>query len=300
MECCNLSLILGEDIAKIRKTKKMTQKKLCAGICSQGTISLIEKGEVIPGIEIIMGLAIRLNVPITHFITIIQSENIYTKYDLINEIEKLMQSQQYQRVYEITLSEMEKKDHNNWFSYYFKWLHFLSGYYIKSYPLEKALLKIKELYNSAPEFELNKDSLSDRMVNSIAILYAFKQDFKSALFYFNKIDITFKKRVEVFDFNKIQLRILYNKVKTLFDMELLENTIAAAKLGIEQSIKIENMSLIGNFYYYLGEAYENLGYPAEEISLSYKRALHFFEVLNKASYIEILKKDKAIYLKRTV
>lgn len=40
-----MSVILGEEIVNIRKMKKLTQKKLCSGICSQGTISLIEKGE---------------------------------------------------------------------------------------------------------------------------------------------------------------------------------------------------------------------------------------------------------------
>lgn len=82
-------------------------------------------------------------------------------------------------------------------------------------------------------------------------------------------------------------------------MGYLDETVASSKLGIEQSIKTESMSLIGNFYYYLGATYEKLGYPAKEISLNYKRALHFFEVLNKKSYIEVLKTDKSSYLERT-
>lgn len=291
-----MSVILGEEIVNIRKMKKLTQKKLCSGICSQGTISLIEKGEVVPGIEILTALALRLNVPVTHFINLIQSETIYLKYDLISEIESLMEEQKYEKIYKIAQTKIKNQELSGWYFYYFKWLYYLSGYYTKKYSAEVVLKAMKTLYTTASEFELNKDYLSDRIVNTIAILYAFEKDYKKALFYFNKIDLKFKNRVEVFEFNKIQLRILYNKVKTLFDMREIEQTIATCNLGVEQSIKTENMSLIGNFYYYLGKAHEEFLSSKEEISLYYKRALHFFEVLNKDLYIEILKNKQQKYL----
>lgn len=293
-----MSLVLGKEIAEIRKKRNMTQKKLCSGICSQGTISLIEKGEVTPGIDIMTALAVRLNVPITDFISLIQSEHTYLKYGLLNRIENYMESHKYEKIYKMAQSEINKLDNPVWLSYYFNWLYFLSGYYTNQISLEVSLHNIKELYNSAPEYELNKDHLADRILNSIAILYAFNKDFKSALFYFKKINIEFKARVEIFDYNKIQLRILYNKVKTLYDMKLFEETIGASQLGIEQAIKTESMGLIGNFYYYLASTYEQLEYPYADISLNYRRALHFFEVLDKKVYIDIIKSVKSGYLEK--
>lgn len=291
-----MSEILGNEIAKIRKQRKMTQKKLCKGICSQGTISMIENGDILPGIEIISALAIRLNVPVTYFINLICSEDTHLKYDLIHKIENLMEQLNYQKVYDLSLIEIKDKENYSWFYYYFYWLHYLSGYYIKKYPLDTTLNKFKELYTAAPEAEINKDYLSDRILNSIATLYAIKKDFKSSIFYFNKINLALSDKYIMFDPIKIHFKIMYNKVKTLYDMQNYKEAITTANEGIEQSIQVENMSLLGNFYYYLGQCYERLEYPKEDISFMYQRALLYFQTLNRTQYISILKELKNEYL----
>ena len=51
--------ILGEKVRQFRKRKGMSQKELADGICTQATISLIEKKSKIPSMKIMMKIRIR-------------------------------------------------------------------------------------------------------------------------------------------------------------------------------------------------------------------------------------------------
>ncbi len=61
----SLPHIIGNEIKRIRKQKKMTQKELCEGICSQAEISKIENGRNSPTIDLLQQIAKRLRVPLS-------------------------------------------------------------------------------------------------------------------------------------------------------------------------------------------------------------------------------------------
>ena len=82
----------------------------------------------------------------------------------------------------------------------------------------------------------------------------------------------------------------------LFDIGELESAVKNALEGIDISIKLENMSLIGQLYFYLGESYEKLGEPLAKIKTCYQKSLFYFETLNKVNYLKILKEEKMMYL----
>jgi len=270
LEVFRLSELLGAEIVKLRRARKMTQKGLCAGICSQGTISLIEKGEVTPGIGIISAIAMKLNVPVSYLIEIVHSEDTHLQYEFIRKFESCMSEHNYEKVYELTKTIENKNNNPSWFYYYTQWLNFLSGYYINQFSLKFSLNKIKILYHEADEFEINKKYLAARIINSIAILYMHNKDYKSALFYLNKISLDFKKRIDLFDSIKMHLKICYNKVKMLFDMGETEQATILALEGIKESIENENISLLGQFYFYLGECYELLNKVSPQSNNAYK------------------------------
>jgi len=273
--------ILGEKVVGMRNLRKMTQKELCKGICSQGTISMIEKGKMLPGIDILIAISIRLNVPITYFIDIIYLENTNLEIELYNQVEKLLLEREFDKVYEIASNELNSKANNNSYIYYFKWLYYLSGYYTKKVRLDEAIKQISKLHQEAPNYELNKNYLLTRIRNSLAVLYATQNEFKKALFYYNKIDLDLIDDQPIFDFNSFKLKVFLNKMKMTYDMHMYQETIEQAQIGIEESVKTGKITYIGDFYYYIGQAYEKLGYSNEEISHQYKRAEMFFEILGK-------------------
>lgn len=140
---------------------------------------------------------------------------------------------------------------------------------------------------------LDRDYLRFKIYNTIAFLYAIKEDYTNSLFFYNKINFkifpTYAPRLNQ---NIYQLRIIYNKSKTLYDMKNYEEAIKNCKEGINKSIQYENMSIIGNFFYYLGLCYEKKNMKKEQITPFYKKALFFFDLLNRDIYLNILKKEK--------
>lgn len=295
MEVISLDVI-GKELVIIRKKKGVTQKKLCEGICSQSTISMIENGELIPGIDLITALALKLDTPISHFTNLLFLNEPYEKKELVLSLEKLMEMHKYDEIYKITLSEINVEQNNDWHKYYFLWLNLISGYNIKKVGLKETLDKIKVIYNKTSDFKLNKDYLNYRIINSIAIFHATEKEFKKSLFYFNKIDLNSLENIEVFNLNNFKLRVIFNKIKTLYDFGLYDEAIIEAKLGIEYSKKAANIAFLGNYYYYLGQCSEKKECEYSEIKGYYDKALLFFEFLNKEEYIKIIKDNKKNFL----
>ena len=58
---------LGSEIKKIRVMRGLTQKQLSDNICHQSEVSRIESGAVYPSMDILQGIAAKLQVPIIHF-----------------------------------------------------------------------------------------------------------------------------------------------------------------------------------------------------------------------------------------
>lgn len=57
----------GNEISYLRK-RGLTQNMLANKLCTQALISKIEQGQVLPGIDILYELSIRLKVPLTSLI----------------------------------------------------------------------------------------------------------------------------------------------------------------------------------------------------------------------------------------
>ena len=291
-----MGILLGKEIIKMRKLRNITQKQLCKDICSQATISIIEKGKMLPGIDILLSLSLRLNIPITHFVDIIYLENANLETDLLDQVERLLSQMEYEKIFDLANNELNSESEYNWYKYYFKWLYYLSGYYIKKVSLEEAIMQITKLSQETPDYELNKNYLLARIQNSLAVLYATKKEYSKSLFYYNKIDVNILGSNFIFDPNTFKLKVIFNKVKTTYDMGFYKDAIEQAIEGIAESIKNEKMTYIGNFYYYLGQCYEQLGYPEEDIKYHYKRAEIFFEILERAALLKILRELKGRWL----
>ncbi|MFJ7732072.1 helix-turn-helix domain-containing protein [Lysinibacillus sp. NPDC097231] len=289
---------LGKEITNLRKTLHLTQEQLSNEICTQPTISMIERGEIIPGLDLLIAISLKLKKPITYFTDILLTDNYNYINKLVYDIEELTIKQQFNIVNEIVNRELDKDPQDSWFRIFLKWQFYLSSYHLNKVSLDDALFKIKELVSNTPDTIINKSFLKDRIYNTIAFLYAIRGDYNDSLFYYNKIDLNsnefYSPRLNQ---DIYQLRILYNKTKTLYDMNKYEEAIQSCEQGIVKSIKLENMSIIGNFYYYLGQCYEKKNVDKENIANCYTKALFFFELLNRDIYTKILKMEKKNFLK---
>ncbi|WP_137624733.1 helix-turn-helix transcriptional regulator [Lactiplantibacillus pingfangensis] len=82
--------ILGEKVRQFRKRKGMSQKELAEGICTQATISLIEKKSKIPSMKIMMKICNRLGIRLSDVIV----ENDDQLYRTFKKIDSLIRHDQ--------------------------------------------------------------------------------------------------------------------------------------------------------------------------------------------------------------
>lgn len=283
---------LGIEIANIRKSLKMTQKQLSEGICTQPAISMIEKGEILPSIDTIYYLSLRLKKPFTYFLNILFTNNHSQISDLVNYFENLTARHEYQRIYDVITKEIDGTI-DPWLNHFLQWQVNLSSYKLKKITYDEVINNLKELLLPKYSIILDKDFLKERICNTIAFIYATNKNYIAASVYYDKINLDLVDDTSPKMFMDIYLlRVIYNKSKTLYDMNSYKEAIDLLIKGIERSIKLENMSFLGHFNYYLAKCYENTDEKKELIDKHYKEAGFFFKLLKNDLYFQIVSNEK--------
>ncbi|QKS72941.1 helix-turn-helix domain-containing protein [Paenalkalicoccus suaedae] len=293
-------LTFGATIERIRKERFMSQKQLAAGICTQAAISRIEKGLVYPKIDTLYLIATKLDVPIDYFIDVLTNTHRAERNAFISMMEDLLAEQKFEKIYPIVEEHLENDDGNDyWLAEFMRWLYHLSSFHTERTTLEEAVLRLKKLLDKNENNAEMQGQLYKRINNSIAYLLATNGQYDTSLYYFEKV---LKKKEELehvkptLQADIFRIRVMYNKAKTLFDMGSFEESLKTIEEGIEESLNRENMSLLGQFYYYKGQCYEQLNYKEDEIRECYQKALFFFETLDKKLYSRLIWQHKKQYL----
>lgn len=290
---------LGSEISSLRKELGISQKLLCEDICTQPTISLIERGEMLPGLDIIYKISLKLKKPLSYFLNIMFENNYEYVHEMIVYIEEQSLSQRFDIVYEMVAKELEQvsEKNNPWFYHFLQWQHTLCLFYLKKINSTATTIKLKALLARESNLILSKDFLRERILNSLAFIYALEKNYDLSIYYYEKIDFTetYSSSPRL-DPKIYRLRVLYNKAKTLYDMKRYSEATQVIDEGIETSLKLENMSLLGNFYYYKGQCCEKTEESFDEASFCYKQALFFFSLLKRELYTDLVKKQKGRFL----
>ncbi|MFL8939250.1 helix-turn-helix domain-containing protein [Rossellomorea oryzaecorticis] len=292
---------LGKEISRLRKQQAMTQKELAQDVCTQAALSQIERGQTTPALETVFFLSLKLNKPISHFLQYVLDDNV----DYINEtvlfIENLAFEQRFNDIHWLTQKELRtmKSNSRTWFEQYLRWMNTISSYRLKraDYPSTVSLLKelIKEEYTLLN----HKGFLHFKILNSLALIHGENDNLTESLLYYNKAlkgewksaMPSLLRQPEIY-----RLRILYNKAKTLYDMKKYEEALATVIQGINESREHENISMLGNFYYYQGQCYEQMNEDRAIIEEAYRNAEFIYEFLGKENYLKIVREKKRDYL----
>ncbi|MFN7249736.1 MAG: helix-turn-helix domain-containing protein [Anaerobacillus sp.] len=287
----------SEEVVYLRTKNGLSQKELAKGICTQPAISKIENGEVCPQLDTLNSLALKLKVPLSHFIDIILYDNKDYIDQTITYIEELTSRHQYKEAYHLVKAKLTMKNQDPWFHLYLLWQRYYSGYQLKFLNADECIEGLKQLLLN--QSIIMERFLNVRILNTIGTIYSDQRKYHESLFYYEKILNDYSENFinPILESKNIYiLRVIYNKAKTAYDAGNYPLAVKTVKKGILLSIKNQNMSSIGQLYYYQGQCYEKLNYPHDEIKTSYKQALYFFELLGNHTYVEIIKKLKQVYL----
>ncbi|WP_404348153.1 helix-turn-helix transcriptional regulator [Sutcliffiella horikoshii] len=240
------SKLLGEEIKRLRKQQLLSQKELSDGICCQTTISSIEKGRALPSIDILYFIALRLNVTIDYFFQYNYQNNQTYISDTITSIEEYVKSKKYHEVYEITKFERklsEARDLGRMFNQFIDWHFFRSSQLIGLISWEECVENLKLLLLSKERNKVHFQNL--RIKNVIANVYAENGDYKEALKHYTDILNT---NIKLEAYRRFKLKVYFNLSKLYFYEKLYEQSIEIAEKGIKLSLKLEDISMLGNLY----------------------------------------------------
>ncbi|MBB5174718.1 helix-turn-helix domain-containing protein [Texcoconibacillus texcoconensis] len=295
---------LGQAISMQRKKLKMTQAELAEGICTQPALSSIEKGETTPTLENLFFLSLKLGNSLDDILFYLNESIDPTRVKgEINTIERSLSNQEYKIIQELAdkeIKELEGTGEVSWYLHYLFWAKYLSDYKLNIIGYQKAIDLCKSLL--AEEYSIiNKmNSLSLRILNTIAFIHAENNNYDMSLMYFEKaLHATdhLEMKHSMLSPELFRVKMLYNKAKTQYDLGLYDESIMTIQTGIRESKQKESMSLLGNFYYYLGQCYEKQEKEYQEIADAYIKAKHILEILDRKKYLKILNDLKYKYIK---
>ncbi|UTE73455.1 helix-turn-helix transcriptional regulator [Rossellomorea marisflavi] len=292
---------LGKEISRLRKQHSLTQKELAQDICTQAALSLIERGMTKPTLETIFFISLKLNKPISYFLQYLLDNNVKYINRTVAFIENLTFTQRFNDVYQLTAKELQTVENNNrtWFEQYLRWMNTVSAYRLNRIDYQNTVSRLKDLLKEEYFLINQKGFLHFKILNSLALIHGENGNLTLSLMYYNKaLKSEFKQIIpslhrqpEIY-----RLRILYNKAKTLYDLENYQEALDTVNLGIEESRENENISMLGNFFYYQGQCYEKMNAECSVIKGAYRNAEFIYGFLGIENYLNIVRERKQKYL----
>ena len=280
---------LGAEIKNIRRMRGLTQKDLADNICHQSEVSRIESGVVYPSMDILQGIAAKLQVPIIHFYEVLAYSDIERKKQFKSHIKVLSKQKKYEEIYKKVWDELKKEEDHPEFQQFLLWYYHLSAYVLKKVNYEYCILELKKLINQQL---VGIDVFQNLYIeNSIANIYAENGYIQKSLELYEDI---LKQLKSLHSNEEFAIKVGYNYAKTLYSDQQYEQALKQVDKAIETSCRIGNMTLIGQLFYQKGECLEKLGHSEDDSKIAYEKALFFFELLDLHSYQNTLLKKMNI------
>ncbi|EFV75025.1 MULTISPECIES: helix-turn-helix domain-containing protein [Cytobacillus] len=253
---------LGKKIKEIRKVRGMKQYELAEGICSQAQISKIEKGQVEPLSSTLYLIANKLDVDVSYFFSNIKVKRNGQAH-MLEKLKDARSNSDYQLIKQIV--EENENSNSEKDAEIFSVLTWYKGLYM--YYLYKDLSSSTDSFKQAIEY------VNDNSLNKVEILV----DMGIVLFDAEEYSISMKylqdslRKLEMSDVDsqELKVRILYNLISCLFELEKYKEAIYYCHLAINICIEIEKTSYFRELHYWLGELYEHIR--------EYDRALFYYE-----------------------
>lgn len=283
---------LGAELKRCRKTKNLTQKQLAFEICNQSEISRIEAGDFLPSIDILYLIANRLQLPITYFFEVLAHEEGEEAKVIRNKIGIFSLSKNYRELHQYVETLLKTKNllHPET-EKYLLWHKYVAEYYLKKIGADYCLT---ELFLLLRKKTAGMDILLDLQVkNSIANILAENKRFNESLEIYQEI---LSEQIKTNEAEKLRMKAFYNLGKLLFLRKEFQSALLYTDQGIDLSIKIADMSLLGQYYYQKGAIMEELSFSFEEIAATYKRSQFFLDIMDLGLYTQILKEKKAMFI----
>ncbi|WP_026693131.1 helix-turn-helix domain-containing protein [Peribacillus kribbensis] len=280
--------LIGQKIREVRLQLGMSQKEVCAGICSQAQISKIEKGEVYPSAPTLYQITKRLGLDLNYFF----EGGITQRQDYVDEVKSQLKAarrnEDYQLIKDLVRAELSNPIFmNNQENRQFLLWH--KG--IFEYKLDKNTDKALGTLKQALAITHKKDNIWTEtelaIVISIGSIYSGENRLDEAIEVFRKTlaYVTNKMNIES---QSILPSLCFNYSNALTCASHYEESIQCCRQAIEWLIQHDNMFLLGELHYNIGYNYEFMG-QAREAFRYYEKAVRIFTLQKQTRQIPYIR-----------
>lgn len=284
---------LGEKIKKIRLEKGLTQAELAEGICTQASISNLEKNASVPSLLILLEIGNRLNIEFSELseYAVEQASPAVTVFKKVQNLRSQFKLKEaYSLVQELDVNDL-KTNHEKKQYYYYLGITSLLGYN----KISDATYNFNLGLNL--ETETHLEFLDILITNGIGLAYFMESEHEKALTYFEKSLILLDGFLEQTDSsieNGEVLKVYFTSAKFYSEIGNYNKALSLCELSIALQKKLNMNYELDRLYY---EKAFNLIQLGER--KGGKEYYYYASVLSKLSDNDVLskviKKDMATF-----
>lgn len=243
---------IGSRIYELRSYYGIGQKELAEGICTQGNISHIEKGNQLPNSDILFQIAKKLGVGVQYFFEDYETPRNNYIEDTCEMIRHYLHKHEYERAYSIINTELKnplfrRADLTKFLLWQKSVCHFHLFSKEEAIDLLDVAIDIKIGHSRALSM------LDIELFTSSAIMLTDIGQYKQATLKYNTAIKKFKKHPHSNYGNiKIPIRILYNSSINFYRDNDFINSYERANQGIKLCLENDSLYLLGELYYQAG------------------------------------------------
>lgn len=285
---------IGDVVKEARKAKRMTQKELATGICTQATVSNLENNNSVPAVRTLLAIGERLKIDFSDLSEYLPvSENGHR--ELFYKVKEFFQQMKYKEAKELLLKKIKLKDLRE--STEIKEYHYYMG--MASLMSDENFSDAHYHFNLSMQASTNKnvDILDSLTTNGIAVAYFTAGELDKSKYYFEKslaqLEEIRKSDVQFSDVAE-SIQIYYNAAKYYSAVRSYAKAIELCSIGIK--LKKAEGSIHG-LEFLLYEKGINLCKQGklEDASYTFYLAVALCELNGDKDLIKTIKKDSDEY-----
>ena len=262
--------ILGDKVRYYRKLKGLSQAELAANICTQATISLIEKRNKVPSMNILMRLIGRLGIQLDDIVV----EHHDRVQQLLTGIDFQIQHHQYtlaaENLSKIRLDKIKNDDDQKRYYYYQGIIELF-----KNNAPDEAIYFFGRVLS--PLVNSERDLFGILATLGLGLAYAAKHTFDRSRVYIDQA-LRMLKHVPLSDskYLDVELTIYWHIARIYYELSDFKAVLKYTDLGVREAVKHDKLFLLDELFALQARALKLLGDP--DASKSYQIAIAFARV----------------------
>lgn len=277
----SLPVSIGNEIKRIRKQKKMTQKELCEGICSQAEISKIENGRNSPTIDLLQQIAKRLRIPMSMLFRDQYKSEQFRECDRL--LNGLFRSQQFDELMN-QIEQIRSRSTVKEILLLLKYFEIVCNERTKKVDFRTSISHLVRLTDTA-EVWFESPQMYLRIKMAIANFYFENKQFvHSENVYEEILNLNF----DTIELKKTRIKIMYNHAQQLSFQKNYEKGLNVVATGIKESLALDDASFLGHFYFQRGYFTKKTNGDIKDVKRDFTLSYSLFKAFEMPSYEQLV------------